>query len=128
MGYKITRKEEGTCLECGAPIIYGRKDKHFCDGTCKNKYHNRELRQKRLYKEQTLAALSRNYEILDALLKENTTSVPLEELILLGFEPDRVTGHRKGRHRHEEYACFDLSYTLSGSKLFNLTRRASGEY
>ena len=122
MSYKIQPEGEGTCLECGT-AIYGRKDKHFCSANCKNTWHNRLMRERRKYRMETIATLSRNYEILEAMLKENRQSAGLAELSVLGFDPDCVTGHRKGRCRHDEYSCFDIRYYRSGTKIFNVRRK-----
>lgn len=124
MRYKTLNEGEGACLECGT-VFYGRKDKQFCNATCKNKWHNRLLRERRQYRMETISALARNYEILEELLKENRQSAGLAELSELGFDPECVTGHRKGRYRHDEYSCFDISYYRSASKIFNVRRKAS---
>ncbi len=125
MKYKTQQEGEGACLECGT-VFYGRKDKQFCNASCKNKWHNRLLRERRKYRMETFAALTRNYGILEGLLKENRQSAGLAELSELGFDPDCVTGYRKGRYRHDEYSCFDISYCRSPSKVFNVRRKASG--
>ena len=127
MKYKTRNEEETACLECGS-AIYGRKDKHFCSPSCKNRYHNRMQRQRRDVRLETITALSRNYEILEALLKEKVTSIPLQELERMGFKPDYVTGHRKGLYRHEEFSCFDIRYYRSSTKLFNVRRMPSDGY
>ena len=124
MRYKTRHESETTCLECGT-AVYGRKDKHFCSPSCKNRYHNRLQRQRRDVRIETITALSRNYEILEALLKEKTTSMPLSDLVQMGFNPEYVTGHRKGLYRHEEFACFDIRYYRSSTKIFNVRRTAS---
>ena len=125
MKYKTQQEGEGACLECGT-VFYGRKDKQFCNASCKNKWHNRLLRERRKYRMESFAALTRNYGILEGLLKENRQSAGLAELSELGFDPDCVTGYRKGRYRHDEYSCFDISYCRSPSKVFNVRRKASG--
>ncbi len=125
MKYKTQQEGEGACLECGT-VFYGRKDKQFCNASCKNRWHNRLLRERRKYRMETFAALTRNYGILEGLLKENRQSAGLAELSELGFDPDCVTGYRKGRYRHDEYSCFDISYCRSPSKVFNVRRKASG--
>ncbi|NLZ19809.1 MAG: DUF2116 family Zn-ribbon domain-containing protein [Bacteroidales bacterium] len=126
MAYKTRIEEETTCLECGGAVT-GRKDKHFCSPSCKNRYHNRLQRQRRDIRLETITALSRNYEILEALLKEKVSSMPLPDLVRIGFKPDYVTGHRKGLYRHEEFSCFDIRYYRSSTKIFNVRRTASGE-
>ena len=69
MSYKLHNEEEGACLECGS-TIRGRKDKHFCSLSCKNAWHNRAQQAKRHHRARILAALSGNYSILEALLKD----------------------------------------------------------
>lgn len=122
MSYKINNLEEGSCLECGSEF-YGRKDKQFCSISCKNKWHNRQFLERRHLRMEIVAAISRNYEILETLLKEGRVSAGLEELTKAGFNPAFVTGHRKGRYRHDEYSCFDISFYRSSTKVFNVQRR-----
>ena len=122
MRYEENTPGEGNCAECGKHF-YGRKDKQFCSVLCKNKWHNRQSRQRRQYRLQVVAVLNRNYEILDGLLKERKSSAGLEELTKAGYEPAFVTGHRKGRFRHEEYSCFDICFYRSDTKIFNLRRK-----
>lgn len=122
MSYKILNEESGTCLECGTPF-HGRRDKHFCSLSCKNAWHNREQQARRHRRSKILAALSGNYSILEALLKEAQTSASLEELVSLGFNPVYVTGHRRGHFRHDEYACFDIWFCRSDTRIFNVRRK-----
>ena len=122
MSYPKQNDEEGTCLECGT-AFYGRKDKHFCSVSCKNKWHNRVIQERRRFRAETLAAISRNYQILDGMLKDNRTSAPLADLKKAGFDPAFVTGYRKGSCRHDDYACFDISFYRSNTKIFNVRRK-----
>lgn len=120
--YRLKYQEEGSCLECGT-TFYGRKDKHFCSLSCKNRYHNKIIQAQRRYRAEVMAALTRNYAILDALVKEDRTSAPLAELKKAGFDPAYITGHRKGRYRHDDYSCFDLSFYRTDTRIFNLRRK-----
>ena len=122
MGYKLQFEEEGSCLECGT-TFYGRKDKQFCSIGCKNRYHNREVRERRQIQADTVAILSHNYEILNALLRDKRVSASLDELTKAGYNPAFVTGHRKGYYRHDEYWCFDICFYRSYTKIFNLRRK-----
>lgn len=126
MSYKNHQDEQSACLECGSPF-HGRKDKHFCSLSCKNAYHNREQLLKRHRRAEILAALSRNYHILEALLREEKFSAKLEDLAGQGFDPAFVTGHRRGRFGHDDYACFDIWYYRSNARIFNIRRKVSGE-
>lgn len=120
MAYKIEREEE-RCLACGKEL-YGRPDKKFCDRKCKNDYHNSLIRDTRLLRNRIVTALSVNYRILEELLEEGRTSVSLEDLAAIGFNQNYITAHRRGRHQHEEYSCFDIRYYQSSSKIFNIRR------
>ena len=126
MSSKIQDERNDTCLECGAPLR-GRRDQQFCSLTCKNAHHNREQRAKRHTRAEILAALSRNYSILEALLDEGTPSAGMEDLVSLGFDPEYVTAHRRGRFGHDECACFDIWFCRTGSRIFNVRRKVSGE-
>ncbi|MCR5351414.1 MAG: hypothetical protein K6E35_02835 [Bacteroidales bacterium] len=118
-------KEPGVCLECGKPL-HGRKGKQFCSLVCKNAYHNRAQQNKRRCRTKIIAALSRNYSILEALLKEDQTSATQEDLSRLGFDPVYITGHQKNRFRHDEYTCFDIVFCCTDARIFNIRRKAIG--
>ena len=121
MSSKKPNEEGGICLECGKSF-WGRKDKQFCSISCKNRYHNRVVQERRSYRLATLSALSRNYQILDALLKDKRTSADLAELEKAGFDPAFITGHRRGSLRHDDYACFDIRFFRSDTRIFNIRR------
>ena len=122
MSYKLHIETEGNCLECGTAIS-GRRDKRLCSLTCKNKYNNRTHMTRRQLRANTIAALTGNYAILEALLHEGKTGAGLEELSELGFDPAYVTSHRRGRFKHDEYACFDIWYYRTDTRIFNVRRK-----
>lgn len=116
MDYKISLRKMPVCLECGDRIRYGRTDKKFCCDTCRAKYYNDQVRVSRLYKRRVLGALSRNYEILENLLRASVDAVDLVELEGLGFSPGVVTSYRKV-NRHDEYTCFDIKYIMTPTRV-----------
>lgn len=109
------------CLECGNPIMYGRSDKKFCSGVCKNQYHNRQTHASMRIRRTVNDALEENYRILESLLRLKVTFVPLEDLLEMGFAPSFFTTSNK-RGCHRELGCYDIHYCLSENKLFNLRR------
>ena len=109
------------CLECGA-ILYGRPDKKFCTTTCKNRYNNRLRSRTTRVKNRIINILLKNHEILTTMDNAGKRCADLADLALDGFVPSCITGYRKGRYNHDEYACFDFRFCLSGSRLFNLHR------
>jgi len=122
MKYQLPSPDETTyCLECGREIIYGRLDKKFCSCDCKNMYHNRNRRAKEIAFGKVQAILQKNYAILSWLLWAGRTNACIEELSEMGFDQLYYTEHRKIGIR-KEYACFDIAYYLSDSKIFNVRR------
>jgi predicted RNA-binding Zn-ribbon protein involved in translation (DUF1610 family) len=116
MEYKISLRKMPVCLECGDRIRYGRTDKKFCCDNCRIKYNNEQIKASRLYRRRILATLSRNYEILDGLLKSDVEAIELIELEGLGFSPGVVTSYHKV-NKHDEYTCYDIKYIMTPTKI-----------
>lgn len=121
MGYQLISEEEHLCLECGN-LLRGRKGKKFCCLVCKNSYNNRKIQNVKRYKAEVIKKLSRNHEILEMLLSEGVKSVGTDTLKRLGFDPYHFTGSQKNAHRHEECYCFDIAYSRTEHKIFNIER------
>lgn len=122
MGYKrgdlgLERK----CLECGDVIQYGRTDKKFCNSVCKNQYHNRIIHSTARMKRQVNEILENNYTVLESLQRLGICTVSLEKLEEMGFDPNYFTWVGKNGC-HKEIGCFDLRYSISKNKIFNLRR------
>ncbi len=126
MAYRISRKEESGCLECG-DSLHGRKDKKFCCLSCKNSYNNRKYQELRRYRAEIMSRLSRNYEILESLLSDGARGARIEDLAGSGFDACCITGTRKYA-RHMECSCFDICYYKTDSRIFNIRRKNAGEY
>lgn len=122
MKYKLESKEnEHSCLECGK-AIYGRADRKFCSLDCKNGFNNRKHRKIRVYKNDIIDRLSKNYEILESLLRNGILRIERERLISMGFDDNLFTSSRRGLTRHEERSCFDISYSRSENRIFHIHR------
>ena len=111
------------CLECGTEIDYGRQDKKFCCSKCKNDYNNRRVRTSRAAHRRIQSALEKNYELLSRLCRAQINSLMLAEAVMLGFNPEYATGHRKYRGR-DEYSCFEIKYCLSANRIYNITNES----
>lgn len=109
------------CLECGDSIAYGRIGKKFCSSACKNRYHNRCTHEQRSIKLRVLNTLDRNYAILESLLNENRTSIPIGDAAVRGFNKEFVTSSRRVGS-HVECGCYDIKYFCSSTRLFNIRR------
>ena len=63
--------------------------------------------------------LEKNYRVLTNILESGATSLPLEQLSLLGFNPYYSTCcFKKGKR--EVRMCFDISYILTQTKIFKI--------
>ena len=109
------------CLECGDEISYGRTDKKFCSEECKNSHHNHQNASARAVKRRVMAALEKNYGILDGLVSSGVDSVWIDEVLPLGFNPGFATSFVKGR-RVCRYSCFDISYLMTDGKLSSISK------
>lgn len=118
---KRTSRCAPRCLECGDKINYGRTDKKFCSDECKNRHHNHKSRSARSIRRRVMSALEKNHEILEGFVRNGVDAVPLSEASVLGFDPAYVTSFRKVG-RHDVYACFDITYTMTPSRLCSISK------
>ena len=116
-------KEKNTprCLECGDKISYGRTDKKFCSEECKNHHHNQQNSKARTVKRRVMAALDRNYAILDGLVRSGVDSIWIADVLAMGFNPGFATSFIKGR-RGCMYSCFDISYLITDGRLSSISK------
>lgn len=118
---KNPEMERRECPMCGKEIA-GRSDKLFCSDRCRNRYHNGKRDSVRRCRMETMKAIDDNYRFLDLMVRLGKSSVALEEAIRSGFSPGFMTGTGRTEKRHRTLLCFDISYCLSASKLFNVKR------
>lgn len=121
MGYRTEDEEGRRCLECGNEIVYGRADRKFCCELCKNRFNNRKNNYIRAMRARVLGAINRNYSILDGLIMNGVTAIPMIDLKQMGFDPDYVTSYSKVR-RHDEFRCFDIRFRIVASEVVGISR------
>lgn len=122
MSYVRKEKKMPVCLECGDRIGYGRSDKKFCCDDCKARHYNKLAKGSRAYRRRVMNSLTRNYQILEQLLRAGETSVELTDLMSVGFSPDAVTGFHKNRFKSDEYWCFDIKYRMTDSRVYSISK------
>lgn len=121
MDYGKRERNISRCLECGDKIKYGRSDKKFCCEQCRMTYNNALLKASRGYKRKILSLLSRNYTILEELLKSGKDSSEIQDLEMRGFMPGIVTSyHRCGKH--DVFCCFDIKYVRTSTKIYSVMK------
>lgn len=65
--------------------------------------------------------IDKNYIILSSLVKDKIDSVSLDELGMMGFNPEFVTFRK--REKGKEYcSCYDIGYEMTSSNLINIRR------
>ncbi len=126
MTYKKYERNMPVCLECGDRIRYGRTDKKFCCEECRTRHHNALARDSRAFRRRVMKALARNYEILAGLLRSDVASMDLMDLMTMGFIPSVVTSYRKSG-RHDEYACFDIKFIMTGTRVYSISKMQNFE-
>ncbi|MBR6731331.1 MAG: hypothetical protein IKL91_01335 [Bacteroidales bacterium] len=121
MDYGKNVRNISRCLECGDEIKYGRTDKKFCCEDCRMSYNNALQKSSRGYKRRVLSVLSRNYAILDGLLKSGRETSDLQDLELHGFQPGMVTSYRRCG-KHDVFCCFDIKYIMTATKIYSVMK------
>ena len=109
------------CLHCGEKILYGRTDKRFCCEECRMEYHNEQMKDSRTFRRRVLSQLSANYSLLSTVLNSGADSIPLADIVAMGFVPGIVTSYsRVGKHN--EFGCFDIKYRMTATKLSSMIK------
>ena len=75
----------------------------------------------RLYKRRILGALTRNYDILENLMRAEVVSIELIDLEGLGFSTGVMTSYKKVG-RHDEYSCFDIKYIMTATRVYAIKK------
>ena len=122
MEYAKRVKKMPVCLECGDKIKYGRSDKKFCCEECKNRHNNKMARYSRANRRKIMAMLTRNYGILEQMIRSGIKSAEITDLVSEGFVPDCVTGFHKNRFQAHEYSCFDIKYKMTDSRVYSISK------
>lgn len=125
MDYPLKSESPGhNCLECGNQLPYNaRHGKKFCSISCKNRFHNRQQMGPRTMKVRILAILEKNHRILSELLEDDITSVPMSNLLVLGFNPMYATCCYR-LNRREMRMCFDIRFCMTASRIYDLAYTA----
>ena len=121
MRYERKLRVMPKCLHCGEKIRYGRTDKKFCCEECRMEYHNEQMKDCRTFRRRVLSQLSANYSLLSTVLNSGADSIPLADIVAMGFVPGIVTSYsRVGKHN--EFGCFDIKYRMTATKLSSMIK------
>lgn len=121
----MEKEEERFCLYCGKSIGT-RKNRLFCDSDCRNDYHNRLRRKKLRIKNEMYDKLNYNRNILSGVLMEGRTCISIDEIKKRGFMEGVVSGYRQNKNK-QEYACLDILYHRSKTRIFKIRKKTEGD-
>ncbi|MDX5319569.1 MAG: hypothetical protein LPK45_00775 [Bacteroidota bacterium] len=102
-------KQELICQECNAPMK-GRRDKKFCNDSCKNSYHNRLNAESNVLIKTMQNRLRKNRQILQALVSQGKRTIQRSHLLREGFDFQLITTYQTRRSGRGCYYCFDYGY------------------
>ena len=123
MDYPIIQEQaERVCLQCGDKFESGRSDKVFCCSKCKNEYHNHRHRLYRDIRMRVVTSLNRNYRILTSLILNGYTHIRICDIQSMGFNLNSVTGCYAKKPKSMDLGCYDILYSQSSVKLYNIHR------
>lgn len=124
MKYEELKKSQAPrCLNCGE-VVYGRPDKKFCSGLCKDKFHNASRKREKTERDKTIAALDKNYQVLRFILQTGKTVMALEKAVNMGFDPGYCSSYTT-RNRHGIYRIYDIEYILTSQRLYGIRLMSS---
>ena len=101
--------EKNHCLECGSPV-YGRSDKKFCDGDCRNAYNNKVQRDHESYITALNKSLRRNRKILKNLAPIGKSTLRKEVLDALGYDFNVFSSMYRTEKGNVYYLCYDYGF------------------
>ncbi|MBK0379361.1 DUF2116 family Zn-ribbon domain-containing protein [Mucilaginibacter segetis] len=120
--------EEKLCLDCGTPIKVGRKDKKFCDDTCRTNYNNNKDKTELSvgdYIKKIQNILEKNRQILDEVLgpDRDKRSIDKRDLLGRGFNVKYFTSRAPTRQGDIYCFCFELGFREFEDETIMVVRR-----
>ena len=107
------------CLHCGEKISYGRSDKKYCCEDCRVEHNNLVVRDSKAFRRRVLSQLASNYDLLSTVIQSGSDSIPLADIVSMGFSPGVVTSYAKVG-KHVEFGCFDIKYRMTSAKVYSI--------
>ncbi len=110
------------CVVCDKQLL-GRRDKVFCDITCKNHYHSEIRRTTRSITSETIRILRRNYNILEGFMTDKAHKFSINKIRLEreGFKFQYVT-HIQSHHGYSTFSIFNMDYYLGKNNQITVRR------
>jgi endogenous inhibitor of DNA gyrase (YacG/DUF329 family) len=108
------------CKDCGKLIdlSVGRRDRQFCNETCKNRYHNKQAFEEEKEAKRIVKILKKNRGILKKMsVRKDSDQISKERLQKEGFSFDYHTHFKNTKFKGYQYTfCFDYGYRPTKEK------------
>lgn len=112
---------EKICPECGGRFV-GRLDKIYCCDSCRSNHNNRIYREAGSGNRLANRILTRNRSLLEATLDQGRSSISLNALQILGFDPGFWTSRHRRPMLPARYFCYEFSYVLLLRRIVNIKK------
>ncbi|MES2454794.1 MAG: DUF2116 family Zn-ribbon domain-containing protein [Bacteroidota bacterium] len=120
--------EKAHCLECGAPVT-GRRDKVYCDDSCRTSFNNRKRQTEAAVEPEFLKVIPKiilgNYQILKGLNSAPLTKIKRSKLEKMGFNFGYITSTYVTKTGAVYNFCFDQGYLQLSDDLILLVQQDS---
>jgi hypothetical protein len=84
-------------------------------------HHYEQMKDSRTFRRRVLSQISANYSLLSTVVNSGADSIPLADIVAMGFVPGIVTSYsRVGKH--DEFGCFDIKYRMTATKLSSIIK------
>jgi len=97
------------CLDC-KQVIFGRRDKKFCNDACRSNYNNRKNSQLNTFIRQVDHTLKKNRNILLQLNPSGKTKVLRERMNKMGFDFGYFTNILETAKGDRYLFCYEQGY------------------
>ena len=113
---------ERTCLDCSLEI-QGRKDKKFCNDSCRNNYNNRMNSDSSSLIKNINRILKKNRRIIEQLNPSGKARVRKSKLLSSGFNFSYHTNTYTTQKGSTYYFCYDKGYLSMDNEFYTLVNR-----
>jgi len=102
--------KSGKCQQCGKPI-YGRIDKKFCDGWCRNTFKNKVKRRDEQNIMEVNRTMRKNRKILKTLSPVGKSTVRKEVLDAMGYNFNIFSSMYRPSKGNIYYLCYEYGFS-----------------
>ena len=110
------------CEACGTKLS-GRRDKKFCNDSCRSNFHNEHNRDANKFVARINNILRKNRRILESLNPEGKTKIHRDRLLEAGFKFSYYTNEFHTKTGNVYRFCYEQGYLDIGDNQYALVVR-----